>query len=86
MRKMTSWRIWSGTITSIFLLFVLAAASVWAQKVETGYDKSADFSRFGGTPGSTRLVSGPGFSEAVKRVESIWLQPLPPRLPSSRRV
>jgi hypothetical protein len=43
---MTSWRIWPGAVKSIFLVFVLAVASVWAQKVETGYDKSADFSRY----------------------------------------
>ena len=44
--RMTHWRIWPGAVGSIFLIFVLAVASVWAQKVETGYDKSTDFSRY----------------------------------------
>src|SRR6516165_6713320 len=35
-----------AAVTSIFVLVVLAVASVWAQKVKTGYDKSADFSRY----------------------------------------
>src|SRR5215472_6832852 len=35
-----------AAVTSIFLFVVLAVASGWAQKVKTGYDKSADFSRY----------------------------------------
>lgn len=27
-------------------IFILAAGTAWAQKIETGYDKSADFSRY----------------------------------------
>ena len=42
MRGRTHWRTFAIGAT----LFVLAATTAWAQKVETGYDKSADFSRY----------------------------------------
>ena len=46
MIRMRSWGIWPKVVPSILSLFVLTVASVWAQKVQTGYDKSADFSRY----------------------------------------
>ena len=36
----------SSRVAVCATLLVLVAVPVWAQKVETGYDKSADFSRF----------------------------------------
>ena|SRR5215471_11050516 len=43
---MRSSRIWPGAVTSLLLLFILAVAGVSAQKVKTGYDKSADFGKY----------------------------------------
>ena len=37
--------IWPALVFSA-MLFLLLGASAWAQKVKTGYDKSADFSRY----------------------------------------